>query len=91
MAVQVLTVLITYRTPPSANWMRVSAVSVTSCVRPTVGTSPDAVGAGGSSGGGAVTPLVGISPASVETDRHTSNVIADRSRFMVCSCSPLRI
>ena len=33
MAVQVLTALATYRTTASANWMRVSAASVTSCVR----------------------------------------------------------
>lgn len=91
MAVQVLTALATYRTPPSANWMRVSAVSVTSCVRPTLGISPVAVGAVGSSGGGAVTPLVGISPASVDIERHTANAIAVRNRFMVISCSPLRI
>ena len=85
MAVQVLTALATYRTAPSANWMRVSALSVTSCVRPTLGTSPVAVGAAGSSGGGAVTPLVDISPAKADIARAEVNAIATKNRFMICS------
>jgi len=83
MAVQVLTALGTYIRPLSANWMRVSPVSVSSCVKPTVGTSPGAVGAVGSSGGGAVIPLVDISPAKAEIARVEVSAIAIKNRFII--------
>lgn len=81
MAVLVLTALATYRTL-SANWMRVSAVSVTSCVKPLVGISPGAVGVDVSSGGGALKPPDGISPASVGTEKTHVKATATRNRFI---------
>jgi len=62
--------------------MRVSAVSVTSCVKPTVGMSPGAVGAAGSSGGGAVTPTDGTSPARAELERIQVRAMVMVKRFI---------
>jgi hypothetical protein len=75
--------------PLSANWMRVSPVSVISCVRPTLGTSPVAVGGAGSSGGGAEIPTEGTSPAKTAPERTQVRVTIIAKRFM--DISPLKV
>ena len=70
-------------TVPRTDWIRVSVAAEICCARSLLGTLVGAFGAAVSSGGGAVIPLVGISPAIAERDRTQANALDAKNRLMV--------